>query len=86
MSTQPEQLLENNLIKQLVGLDYSYASIHDEEGLRSNLKAQLESFNQTAFSDKEFGAILNHLSKGNVFDKEIKKRLASYKEKRKQKK
>lgn len=34
MPAQPEQLLENNLIKQLAGLDYSYASIHDENGLR----------------------------------------------------
>ncbi|MCP4266306.1 MAG: hypothetical protein GY777_12150, partial [Candidatus Brocadiaceae bacterium] len=47
----------------------SYASIHDEDGLLSNLKIQLEAFTQTAFSDKEFGAILNHLSKGNVFAK-----------------
>ncbi|MBT7591332.1 MAG: type I restriction endonuclease subunit R, partial [Candidatus Scalindua sp.] len=69
MSTQPEAILETNLIQQLTGLDYSYASIHDEESLLSNLKTQLEAFNQTAFSDKEFGAILNHLSKGNIFAK-----------------
>jgi type I restriction enzyme, R subunit len=69
MSTQPEAILETNLIQQLTGLDYSYASIHDEESLLSNLKTQLESFNQAVFSDKEFGVILNHLSKGNVFAK-----------------
>jgi type I restriction enzyme, R subunit len=69
MSIQPEAILENNLIKQLTGQSYSYATIHDEESLLANLKTQLEVFNKTTFSDKEFGAILNHLSKGNVFVK-----------------
>ena len=69
MSTQPEAILENNLIKQLVGLNYANTSIHDEASLLSNLKIQLESFNQTSFSEKEFKSILNHLSKGNVFKK-----------------
>ncbi len=44
MSTQPEQILENNLIKQLTGLDYSYASIHDEESLLANLKTFVDVF------------------------------------------
>jgi len=69
MTTQPEAILENNLVKQLTGLGYEYVQIHDEEGLLANLKSRLESFNNTTFSEKEFDTILNHLSKGNVFEK-----------------
>ena len=69
MTTQPEQVLENNLVKQLTGLNYTYASIKNEPGILSNLKSQLEQFNHTTFSQKEFNAILNHLAKGNVFEK-----------------
>ncbi|MCX5876921.1 MAG: type I restriction endonuclease subunit R [Deltaproteobacteria bacterium] len=69
MSTQPEAILENDLISQLIGLGYAHASIHDEESLLANLKAQLEAFNSVEFSEREFGVILNHLAKGNVFAK-----------------
>ncbi len=69
MSTQPEQILEDDLVKQLTGLDYDYVHIHDEDGILANLKVQLEAFNDTEFSDKEFDAIHNHLAKGNVFEK-----------------
>jgi len=69
MTTQSEAILENNLVKQLTGLGYEYVQIHDEEGILANLKSRLETFNNTTFSEKEFGAILNHLSKGNVFEK-----------------
>lgn len=69
MSTQPEAILESNLIKQLEGLKYDRVVIVDEEALLANLKGQLEVFNKTVFSAKEFGAILNHLTKDNVFNK-----------------
>ena len=69
MTTQPEAILENNLIKQLVGLGYASVKIPDGETLVSNLKRQLEAFNQTYYSDKEFDTILNHLAKGNEFAK-----------------
>ena len=69
MSKQREAILESKLIKQLVGLKYDRVVIADEDALRANLKTQLEAFNSTPFSMKEFGAILNHLSKGNVFQK-----------------
>jgi len=69
MPSQPEAILEDNLVKQLKDLRYAYAHINDEDGIRTNLKSQLEQFNQTEFSDKEFAAILNHLAKGNVFEK-----------------
>lgn len=64
-----EAILENNLIRQLVGSGYQSVRIADGAELLLNLQAQLESFNKTAFSQKEFNAILNHLAKGNVFDK-----------------
>ncbi|WP_017496807.1 type I restriction endonuclease subunit R [Flavobacterium sp. WG21] len=69
MSHQSEAALENNLIKQLVGLGFTSVKIQDGESLVANLKSQLEIFNQTTFTVKEFDAILNHLAKGNVFEK-----------------
>ena len=69
MTTQSEQTLENNLIKQLQGMKYARVTIRDEADLLANLKTQLEIHNHTTFTEKEFARILNHLSKGNVFDK-----------------
>jgi len=45
MSHQSEAVLENDLIKQLLGLDYTTVSIQDGEALVSNLQNQLELFN-----------------------------------------
>ena len=69
MSHQSEAILENNLIKQLLSLGYASVQIQDGEALVANLKRQLELFNETTFTNKEFEAILNHLAKGNVFEK-----------------
>lgn len=69
MSTQPEAILEQKLVQQLVDQGYNYIAIPDEESLLDNLKNQLGQFNQTSFTDREFNSILNHLSKGNVFQK-----------------
>ena len=69
MSHQSEAILEANLIKQLLGLGYVSVKIQDGEAFLSNLKTQLESFNKTTFTAKEFEGILNHLAKGNVFEK-----------------
>ncbi len=69
MTHQSEAILENNLIKQLVSLGYESVKIHDGDAFVSNLKTQLEAFNKTTFTTKEFDAILNHLAKGNVFEK-----------------
>ena len=69
MSHQSEAILENNLISQLAGLGYKSVKIMDGDALVANLKTQLESFNQEQFSDLEFTTILNHLAKGNVFEK-----------------
>ncbi len=69
MSRQSEQILEDNLIKQLKELGYGYIQIKDEKELLANLKAQLEKHNQTIFTPKEFEKVLNHLNKGNVFER-----------------
>ncbi|PQJ82604.1 type I restriction endonuclease subunit R [Polaribacter glomeratus] len=69
MSTQPEQVLENQLIEQLSNQGYSKVSIPDEASLLTNLKAQLEKHNNITFTAKEFERVLNILSKGSVFEK-----------------
>jgi len=69
MGYQSEAVLENNLIKQLIDLGYTSVKIQDGDSLVSNLKNQLEIFNETTFTAKEFDTVLNHLAKGNVFEK-----------------
>lgn len=69
MSTQPEQVLENQLIEQLSNQGYAKVSIPDEATLLANLKAQLEKHNNITFTAKEFERVLNILSKGSVFEK-----------------
>jgi type I restriction enzyme R subunit len=69
MSHQSEAVLENNLIKQLIDLGYASVKVMDGDALVSNLKYQLEQFNNDTYTDKEFDGILNHLAKGNVFQK-----------------
>lgn len=69
MTIQPEQILEDNLVKQLTNLGYNYVVIKDEAALLANLKEQLESHNKTTFTKNEFDKILNHLNKGNVFER-----------------
>ena len=69
MTTQPEQVLENNLISQLIALGHKSVVIKTEEDLLSNLKSQLEKHNKITFTASEFERILIHLSKGNIFDK-----------------
>jgi|GEM_PF-4428501 len=47
----------------MTGLGYNCVQIRDEDGELANLQVQLGKFNNTTFSDKEFGVILNHLAK-----------------------
>ena len=49
MTTQPEQILENNLIAQLVKLGYTQTVIKDEYDLLANLKNQLVKHNASSF-------------------------------------
>jgi type I restriction enzyme R subunit len=66
MTHQSEVLLENNLLKQLVALGYESVKIYDGDAFISNLKKQLEIFNKTTFTAKEFESILNHTFKLNL--------------------
>ena len=69
MNTQPEQILENSLINQLVALGYKKAAIQDEADMLINLKHQLELHNKVNLSDNEFTRILNYINKGNIFER-----------------
>lgn len=67
--TQSEAQLEEQLVQRLTGLGYERVNIATSEQLLANLKRQLEKQNATALSAGEFEKILNHLDKGNVFDR-----------------
>ena len=69
MSTQSEAILEAKLIQQLCDNDYESVTIHNEDDLLANLKTQLEAHNSLSLTEKEFSRVLNHLNKGNVFDR-----------------
>lgn len=69
MSTQPEQILENNLVLKLQGMGYDFVRINDEADLFANLKSQLEALNNITLSETEFKQVLNTLDKDNVFEK-----------------
>lgn len=69
MKIQSEQALENNLIAQLADLKYERVVINDESSLVANLRTQIDKHNDIKLSDKEFEKVLNHLSKGSVFER-----------------
>ena len=69
MNIQSEAVLEYNLIKQLKKLEYEPVEIKDDRVLEANLKLQIEKHNNITLSESEFKKILNHLNKGNVFEK-----------------
>ena len=69
MTTQPEQILENNLVAQLQRLGYQKVIIRDENELLTNLKSQLEKHNKVQLSENDFKQILNYINKGNVFER-----------------
>ena len=69
MNTQPEQILENNLITQLQTLGYEKVVIKDESDLLSNFKTQLEKHNKTTLTESEFKQVLNFINKGNIFER-----------------
>ncbi len=68
--TQPEQVLEDALVAQLVGMGYAKAAVTDEASMLANLKAQLEAFNGVALTAGEFTQVMHHLTKSaGVFEK-----------------
>ena len=66
---QSELELEADLVQQLTTLGYEKVKVTNADELRINLKQQLEIHNNITLSDREFSTILNHLDKGNVFQK-----------------
>lgn len=69
MTSQPEQILENNLVTQLERLGYKKVITRDEKDLLANLKSQLEKHNKVQLSENDFKQILNYINKGNVFER-----------------
>ena len=69
MSLQSEAKLESELIKQLSSNGYDKVTIQNEDDLLANLKAQIETHNNLSLTEKEFLRVLNHLNKGNVFER-----------------
>ncbi len=69
MTSQPEQILENNLVAQLVKLGYKKVEIKDETDLLANLKVQLEIHNKISLTDSSFQQILNYINKGNIYER-----------------
>ncbi|MCX6720453.1 MAG: type I restriction endonuclease subunit R [Candidatus Staskawiczbacteria bacterium] len=69
MTYQSEKELEKTLIEQLQRLGFLLVVLEDSGAMVANLQRQLEKFNQTKFSDAEFVKILNHLNKGDRFQK-----------------
>ena len=70
MSTQSEYALEEALIDQLKGMEYSAVRIDSEADRLANLKRQLEIHNQISpLTPSEFERILNHLNTGSVFER-----------------
>ena len=69
MIRQSEAALEDKLLNQLMRQGYEAVPIPDEAALLANFRTQLEKHNKTTLSDTEFSRVLNHLNKGNVFEK-----------------
>lgn len=69
MATQAEAQLESDLIDRLVARGWSHVVIADDAALLANLKAELEAHNAVTLTDAEFARVLNHLDRGNVFER-----------------
>ncbi|WP_421879774.1 type I restriction endonuclease subunit R [Marinoscillum sp.] len=69
MTREPEQILEDNLVDQLIELGYQKVAIPDEAALLQNLKTQLENYNDVTLTDHDFTKVINYLNKGSVFQR-----------------
>ena len=69
MSHQSELQLENTLIDKLQSLGFANVVLEDTLAMVGNLKIQLEKFNGVSFSDAEFARVMNHINKGDRFEK-----------------
>lgn len=72
MSYQSEAELEQQLIEQLKGQNYSVVTIPDYQSLVENFKVQFEKFNaeklDKPLSNKEWERIFNHLNGKSIFE------------------
>ncbi len=66
---QSEAQLEADLVKRLTGLGYAPVTLPNMDAMHANLRAQLSKHNGVTLSDGEFAKVLNHLNKGNVFER-----------------
>lgn len=67
--TQPEQVLEDALVAQLVGMSYARAAVTDEATMLANLKA-FNGLSDARLTPGEFTQVMHHLTKSaGVFDK-----------------
>jgi len=69
MTHQSESQLEKSMIERLNRLGFTPVVIDETNTLETNLRSQLERFNDTTFSDGEWARIMNHLMKGDRFQK-----------------
>ena len=69
MNAQPEQLLENNLIDQLVQLGYQRFVLKHETDVVANFKKQIEKHNKVSLTETELNQILLYINKGNTFER-----------------
>jgi len=53
--TQPEQVLENEIVAQLTALGYTQVAVTDKTTMLANLKAQLETFNDQTLTPSSGG-------------------------------
>lgn len=67
---QSEYALEEALLSQLQGMEYSRVVINDEPAMLENLKSQLEIHNKgVKLTNAEFERVLIHLNTGTTFDR-----------------
>ncbi len=70
MATQSEYALEEGLIAQLEGMEYTRVRIDDEVAMLANLKRQLEIHNNNiTLTATEFERILNKLNTGTIIER-----------------
>lgn len=69
MTHQSEAQLEKSLIERLNRLGFETTVIPDVTALETNLRSQLGKFNDITFTDSEWARVMNHLNKGDRFQK-----------------
>lgn len=66
---QSEAQMEESLLSRLTQLGYERITIRNGKELKANLKRQLEIQNKVTLTESEFNFVINHLNKGNIFQR-----------------